>query len=155
MIERMKLIIQAKAHSQREFADMMGWTPQYLTNMLGCRSGLGLNPVAAIIDKFPDINPRWFITGKGSMYDTSAPSSLYQRTLSMVESLMDLSKYVAVMNDQERARLDDMINHGVPCHFSDDEIASMKSRLHDLNRERDSIIEQAMNESVCRTQKAH
>jgi hypothetical protein len=51
--------------NQAQFAELMGWNPQYVTKLLKGGS-FGIVPVVAIIEKFPEINARWFLTGKGA-----------------------------------------------------------------------------------------
>ena len=51
---------------QREFADLLGWTPQYLAKLLKGEN-FGITPVMTIVSKLPDINARWFLTGEGDI----------------------------------------------------------------------------------------
>ena len=72
MNERLLQFIQYKTGGkQAEFADMMGWSPQYLHKMLK-EGGIGIRPIVALLEKFPELNARWLLLGEGAMISTGA-----------------------------------------------------------------------------------
>jgi len=62
--ERLKHLIELKTNgSQKEFAELMGWSPQYLTKLLKGEGEFGLKPVLTILSAFPEIDARWLLFG--------------------------------------------------------------------------------------------
>lgn len=83
-----------------EFAELMGWSRQYMNKLLKGEGGIGLNPIAALLSKFPELNARWLILGEGHMVEGGVMARLH--------SMMRLERYMPVMDAQElRAFCDD------------------------------------------------
>lgn len=58
MNERLLQFIQYKTGGkQADFAELMGWSPQYLHKMLK-EGGIGIRPIVALLEKFPELNAR-------------------------------------------------------------------------------------------------
>lgn len=69
MNSRLLEIIRYKTGGrQTPFAELLGWSPQYLTKLLK-GDNFGLSPVLTILSAFPEINARWFLFGEGSMLE--------------------------------------------------------------------------------------
>lgn len=97
MNKRLLEIIQYKtAGKQAEFACIMGWSPQYLNRLAKGESGIGIRPVVALLEKFPELNARWLLLGEGAMI-TSGADELKQRLL----RLLEIEKYMPVMTPCE------------------------------------------------------
>lgn len=64
---RIELIAKSKADKKKEFAEIMGWKPNYLSKLISGKQGVGLAPVVQILDKFKDIDARWLLFGEGDM----------------------------------------------------------------------------------------
>ena len=47
---------------QKPFAEILGWTPQYLAKLLRGEN-FGLQPVLTLLEKLPEINARWLLIG--------------------------------------------------------------------------------------------
>ena len=77
--------------NQKEFADLMGWSPQYLYKMLKGDS-MGIQPVVSLLRKFPELDARWLILGEGVMLEP-----LRRRILDM----LSLERYIPVMSREE------------------------------------------------------
>lgn len=77
--------------NHKEFADLLGWSPQYLHKMLKGDS-MGIQPVISLLEKFPELNARWLILGEGVML-----TSLRERIMLLVE----LERYIPVMSREE------------------------------------------------------
>ena len=72
MNTRLRQIIDYKTGgNQKEFAELMAWSPQYLFRLLKGEGGIGIRPVVAMLDKFSEIYAKWLLLGKGSMLNTS------------------------------------------------------------------------------------
>lgn len=67
MNERLKHLIELKTSgNQKEFAELMGWSPQYITKLLKGEGEFGLKPVLTILSAFPEIDARWLLFGPSS-----------------------------------------------------------------------------------------
>ena len=65
--DRLRQFIEYKTNgSQVEFAEIMGWQPQYL-NKLVKGGSFAYNPIVALLQKFPELDARWLILGEGDM----------------------------------------------------------------------------------------
>lgn len=129
MNERLMEIIRLKARGRlKNFADLMGWSPQYVQKLVRGIS-FGLQPVLAILDKFPDINARWFLFGKGSMLNADAISMIHQQVLVNIQDLVHLDKYIAVMNANEIKSLQQAIEKGTQPILSPETVCELEKRI--------------------------
>lgn len=97
MNERLLEIIQYKtAGKQADFAEIMGWSPQYLNRLTKGESGIGIRPIIALLEKFPELNARWLLLGEGAMI-TSGADEVKQRLF----RLLEIEKYMPVMTPEE------------------------------------------------------
>lgn len=85
--------------NKAEFARSVGWTPQYLSNLLRERS-MGINPVVAVLERYPELNARWILLGEGAMLSTGV-DALKQRLL----YLLEIEQYLPVMTAEEQTRV--------------------------------------------------
>ena len=96
MNERLAQFIEYKTGgNQKEFARLIGWSPQYLHKMLKGDS-MGIQPVISLLHAFPELNARWLILGEGSMLDIRRN----------IMHMLELEKYIPVMNREELAELE-------------------------------------------------
>lgn len=101
MNTRLRQIIDYKTGgSQKTFAEMMGWSPQYLFRLLKGEGGIGIRPIIAILEKFPDINARWLLLGEGAMVSTGI-----DKAKAHLIRLLTLEKYMPVMSTEELNQL--------------------------------------------------
>ena len=102
MNERLLKFIQYKTvGKQAEFAELMGWSPQYLHKLLK-EGGIGIRPIVALLEKFPELNARWLLLGEGAMLNTGADA-----VKSHLLKLLELEKYMPVMTPDELRLLED------------------------------------------------
>jgi hypothetical protein len=106
--------------NQKEFADLMGWSPQYLYKMLKGDS-MGIQPVVSLLRKFPELDARWLILGDGSMLDL-----LRRRILDM----LSLERYIPVMSRDE---IDALVSGRTD--FDRDTVEGWESRLAERETE--------------------
>ena len=97
----MQFIQYKTGGKQAEFAEMMGWSPQYLHKMLK-EGGIGIRPIVALLEKFPELNARWLLLGEGAMLNTGADA-----VKSHLLKLLELEKYMPVMTPDELRLLED------------------------------------------------
>lgn len=92
MNERLAQFIEYKTGgNQKEFAALLGWSPQYLHKMLKGDS-MGIQPVISLLQAFPELNARWLILGEGLMFDNFKGYIL---------GLLELERFIPVMNRDE------------------------------------------------------
>lgn len=103
MKDRLKQIVECFAAGKTsEFARMMDWSPQYLHRMVSGDSGIGLQPVVALLRKLPELNARWLLLGEGAMIQSNvnaAKASLLR--------LLTIEQYMPVMSPAELRQLAD------------------------------------------------
>ena len=95
MNTRLKEIIKYKGMSQLDFASYMGWTPQY-TNNLVTDGSIGIKPIIAVLEKFPEVDARWLLLGEGTMLTDC--SSIVKGQLFR---LLEIEQYMRVMTADE------------------------------------------------------
>ncbi len=95
--DRLLDIIQYKTSGkQAEFAEIMGWSPQYLNRLTKGESGIGIRPIISLLEKFPELNARWLLLGEGAMI-TSGADEMKRRLF----RLLEIEKYMPVMTPDE------------------------------------------------------
>ena len=65
--QRLKKFVESKNIKQKEFADILDSTQQYVSALLNGRRKLGSNLLERIEEHFTDINIHWLLTGEGEM----------------------------------------------------------------------------------------
>lgn len=100
MHNRLLELIQYKTKGiQADFAELMGWSPQYLNKLI--REGsIGIKPITALLEKFPELNARWLLLGEGVMIDSG-----YDIMKNHIFRLLQLEKYMPVMTSCELREL--------------------------------------------------
>lgn len=66
-LERIKVFAKQKDLSLRQVSLDAGLSGAYLSNSLKQGSTPSVEIIAKIIDNYPELNPSWLLTGKGSM----------------------------------------------------------------------------------------
>ncbi len=94
----LEIIKYATNGKQTEFANLMGWKPQYITKCL--REGMGIKPITAILEKFPEINARWLILGEGTMVNSPVDGAKKHLLY-----LLQIEQYMPVMTADEQKRM--------------------------------------------------
>lgn len=96
MNKRLAIFIEYKTGgNQKEFATLLGWSPQYLHKMLKGDS-MGIQPVVSLLQKFPELDARWLILGEGVMLNPIR---------SRIVEMLSLEKFIPVMSHEEIAAL--------------------------------------------------
>lgn len=140
MNSRLRQIIDYSTNgSQAEFAALMGWTPQYLNRLIKGEVGMGVRPIVAILEKFPDINARWLLLGEGAMLNSGIDAAKEH-----LLRLLTLEKYMPVMSADELRQL----TVDGRTDFPEEDIA----RWQHLLNEREQFIKTAIQRSSkCKT----
>lgn len=147
MNERLMEIIQYKAGGkQTVFAEMMGWSPQYIAKLVR-GDNFGLSPVLAILSAFPEINARWFLFGQGQMLEVAMMFDLQRQAMSHIQTLLDLEKYLPVMTGEQVREFEDAIKTGRKPSYDPDTLSELDRRLTDRNKEIDAKFSEALSKS--------
>lgn len=147
MNERLLEIIEYKAGGkQTAFAEMMGWSPQYIAKLVRGEN-FGLSPVLAVLSAFPEINARWFLLGQGEMLEVGMMFDLQRQAISHIQSLLDLEKYLPVMTGEQVREFEEAIKLGRAPVYSPDTLSDLNRRLTDRNKEINAKFSEATSKS--------
>lgn len=156
MNNRLREIVRYKTHGrQKDFAELMGWKPQYLAKLLH-GSDFGLKPVLAILQALPEINARWLLLGEGEMLMDDKVRDLHRGTINHIQAVLDLERFVPVMSPEELQEYEQMIvGHKKP-DFSPSARSKWLERTLEREQEKNSRIDKAIDQSdrLCRQQTA-
>lgn len=81
MKDRIQKIIEEENMSPSRFADEVGLNRPAVSHILNGRNNPGLEALQKILNRFPNINAAWLITGNGNMYDKLDNNSIKMPTL--------------------------------------------------------------------------
>jgi len=156
MNNRLREIVRYKTHGkQKEFAELIGWKPQYLAKLLH-GSDFGLKPVLAILAALPEINARWLLLGEGEMLMDDKVRDLHRGTMSHIQAVLDLERFVPVMSPEELIEYEQVITGHKKPDFSPAVRSKWLERTLEKEQERNSRINNAIDQSdeLCRQQTA-
>lgn len=136
---------------QKAFAELLGWTPQYLGKLLKGEN-FGLQPVLRILEILPEVDARWLLLGEGSMLRDDKVMGLRRDVYSRVQSFLDMERFMCVMSPDELRQFEQVLVGGSYPNFSDKDVERWESLLADRN----SKIEDALAKSItpCKHPKA-
>ena len=156
MNSRLQEIIKYKTGGRKTaFAELMGWTPQYLAKLLNGEN-FGLPPVLSILEKLPEINARWFLFGQGSMLEIGKMFDLQRETMNHIQELLDLDKYIPYMSPEELHQFEEALTTGKKPVFSPDTLSKWQERLNARESEINAKFAEAnkKSEELCRQRTA-
>ena len=135
MNKRLQEIIQYKTGGrQKDFAELMGWTPQYVFKLLKGEN-FGLSPVLKICEALPELNARWLLTGQGNMLTEDLRSGLRREALKKAQAIMDFERLIPVMTPDELRTFEKLLTGQREAVFSPDTLNSLNERASDRVRE--------------------
>lgn len=155
MNTRLQEVIKYKTGGhQKAFAELMGWNPSYVTKLLKGEN-FGLQPVIAILETIPEINARWFLLGEGDMFEMGKLFDLQRETMSHIQELLNLDKYIPYMSATEIREFEEAVKSGRKPVFSPDALSKWEEQLNihekDLNAKFAAASEQS--DRLCRQKK--
>lgn len=156
MHNRLQEIIKYKTGGrQTAFANLLGWTPQYLAKLLKGEN-FGLLPVLSILEAFPEINARWFLFGNGEMLEIGKLFDLQREALSHIQKLLDLEKYIPYMNSEEIHNFEEAVKAGRKPVYSPETLLKWQGQLSERENELEAKFTAANNKSdmICKQKKA-
>lgn len=146
MHNRLIELIQYKTMGvQTDFAELMGWSPQYL-NKLTREGSIGIKPVVALLERFPELNARWLLLGEGAMITGGA-----EKVKEYLFRLLELEKFIPVMSPDEVRRLSDG-----NLDFEPETVEKWRTLLDEKNRRIEEMFSASYKrqEELCRQNKA-
>lgn len=150
MNNRLAEIIKYKTGGkQTQFANLMGWSPQYLSKLVRGKD-FGIAPVIALLQRLPVLNARWLLLGEGNMLQDEKLSEVRASAQSYILSILEIEKYLPIMTPAEVREFEQMCVGEVKPQFSPVQIEVWQQRLADRNNEIDAKFESAL----CRQPKA-
>lgn len=130
MNKRLEEIIRYKTGGEKKaFATLLNWSPPYLSKLLK-GVDFGLQPVISIIEAMPEINARWFLTGQGEMLNSEKQAMLRREAIGHVQRVMELERFIPVMNPEELRAFELEVRGGKKADFSPDTLKSWEERLN-------------------------
>lgn len=140
---------------QNKFAELLGWTPQYLAKLLR-GDNFGLQPVLTLLEKLPEINARWLLLGDGSMLNDDKVLGLRRETYSRVQSILMFDRFLSVMSPDEIHRFEEVLSGKSYPDISDEEVARWEALLAERQQSLNARVDDAIAKSItpCRHQKA-
>ncbi len=132
---------------QKAFAELLGWTPQYLAKLLR-GDNFGLQPVLTLLEKLPEINARWLLLGEGSMLNDDKVFGLRRETYSRVQSILMFDRFLSVMSPEEIHRFEDVLSGKSYPDFSDEDVARWEELLAVKKEALDTKVNDAISKSV-------
>lgn len=156
MKERLKEIIHYKTGGrQKDFAELLGWTPQYIAKLLRGES-LGISPVITLLETLPEINARWLLLGQGDMLEADGISSLRQRAISFAQSVIELERFVPFMSPNELFEFNCALETGDKPDFSPDRLSAWREQANEREIELGAkfAAANAKSDKLCRRKTA-
>lgn len=152
MNERLQEIIRYKTGGKKiPFAEMLGWSPQYLSKLLK-GGNFGVQPILTLLETFPEINARWFLFGTGDMLEMGKLFELQREAMSHIQSLLDLDKYIPYMSGEEVREFEEAVKNGRTPVFSPEASTKWDERMREREREINVkfAAANAKSEELCR-----
>lgn len=140
---------------QNKFAELLGWTPQYLAKLLRGEN-FGLQPVLTLLEKLPEINARWLLLGDGGMLNDDKVFGLRRETYSRAQSILMFDRFLPVMSPEELRRFEEVLGGKSYPDFSDEDVARWEVLLAERQQSLDVRVDDAIAKSVtpCKPPKA-
>lgn len=132
---------------QKAFAELMGWSPQYLTKLLRGEN-FGLQPVLTLLENLPEVNARWLLLAQGSMLNSDGISALRLAAVSRVQALLYYERFLPVMTAEEVGRFEKMIKDNEIPGFSPDDVVRWNTLLDERSSSLDDFICDAIEKSI-------
>lgn len=148
MNERLKEIIRYKTGGRQvDFANLCGWTPQYVAKLLRGEN-FGLAPVQKILTLFPDINARWLLFGEGEMLTQEATTEIHRHAQSMIQGLLTLEQYLPVMTADELRYFERSVQQGCQPDFSPTLLSELECRATERQQNLNAKFSEAQAKST-------
>ena len=156
MKDRLQEIIRYKTGGhQTKFAQLMGWTPQYLAKLLRGEN-FGIQPVLSLLEALPEINARWLMLGQGDMLEIGKLFQLQREAFAHVQSVLELERYIPFMSPDELRVFEEAVTNGHKPDFKPDTLLKWRERATIKENELNAkfAAANAKSEDLCRQRTA-
>ncbi|WP_208012140.1 hypothetical protein [Flavobacterium psychrotolerans] len=96
-LKRIKIYIDYKGFSVMFFEKEVGMSNGSFASQLKKNKTIGVDKLENILKKYPEINPEWLLTGKGSMLKDQLKEENSSEGLNVVQ----LAQLLAIINNKE------------------------------------------------------
>jgi len=107
--QRFKKILDEKKINQADFAKLIGVSKQNVNNWYHNSSPISVDRIVQILEAYPDLDARWFLTGSPRAYNVETPKQEIEDPKNGFNSEKDyiikLQKGIIEMKDAEIVRL--------------------------------------------------
>lgn len=157
MNDRLQAFIQYKTGGrQTDFANLVGWSPQYLGKLL--RGGnFGLQPVLRLLTVFPDLSARWLLLGEGDMLQQDQLAQLRAGAVRVAEAIITAETLTPYMSPSELEEFTLAVQERREPVYSPDTLSKLRARADERQREIEARInaaKQQSDETICRRKTA-
>lgn len=71
MKERIEILMRAEGLTSVKFAEILSVQPSNISHILSGRNNPSYDFILKLIERFPDVNTEWLLTGKGAIYKSN------------------------------------------------------------------------------------
>ena len=135
MNNRLQEIIKYKTGGQQsDFANLLGWTPQYLAKLLRGEN-FGIRPILTLLEKLPEINARWLLLGQGDMLEIGKLFNLQREAFANIQAILEIEKYIPFMSPDELHEYEQAVTTCRKPSFSQDALVYWQQRASEREAE--------------------
>lgn len=116
---RLKKYLEYKNVVRKDFATSVDIPYASLNHIINSNRNMSSDIMDKIFTYFPDLNTRWFITGKGPMEYTSASYHLDPVLEQSHDTMKEVDEYIKNLSEEDIKRLEEQ---GVKVKFEDENI---------------------------------
>lgn len=104
---RLRKYLEFKGVSRKEFATDIDIIYSSLNRILNSDRAMNSETLGKVLDYFPDLNARWFLTGKGPMEYTSASYHLDPVLEQSHDTMKEVDEYIKNLSEEDIKRLEE------------------------------------------------
>lgn len=152
MNNRLQEIIRYKTGGRQiDFANLLGWKPQYLAKLLRGEN-FGIRPVLTLLETLPEINARWLLLGQGDMLEIGKLFNLQREAFAHIQAVLEIEKYIPFMSPDELHEYEQAVTTGRKPVFSPDTLSSWQQRANERKEDLKAkfAAANAKSEKLCR-----
>jgi len=126
--DRVKKVLDVKNLTPSQLADAINVNRSRLSHILTGRNNPSLEIVQSILEEYPEINPDWMISGKGSMLRSDTEQKpLKQNTITSTKQKSQNLDLFSYMNEGEEEKNDSESLQSSESEIEDIDIEKVKS----------------------------